>query len=72
MSIVSLNFRELVLARTHGDNNAEKAADYSVDNSIQLFVARLGAVQRPIGMLLLHSQAEKIWFGNYKVEILVK
>jgi len=31
-----------------------------------------GAVQRPVGVLLLHSQAEKVGFQRDEVEVLVK
>lgn len=38
---------------------------------VQLFVFCFCAVQRPVGVLLLHPEAEEIWLGDNEVQVLV-
>lgn len=70
---VSVNFKLLLgLLHTHGNDDAEESAHYPVYNPIKLGVASFCAVENPVCVLLLHSQAKQIGFGNNEVEILVK
>lgn len=57
---------------THGHNNTEQAADYAVNDMIQLIVFRLGAIQCPVRVFLLHAEAEQVGLGDDEIQILVE
>lgn len=56
---------------THSDNDTEQPTDYPVHNSVKFGIAGRRAIQSPVGVFLLHAQAEQIWLRDNKIEILV-
>lgn len=57
--------------RTHRYCDAKQSADDAVDIVIDLFVARLSTVHRPV-CLLAHTQAEQVGFADNEVQVLVE
>ena len=57
--------------RTHGYCNAEQAAYYSVYIQIDIVVARLCTVHRPV-CVVSHTQTEQVGFGDDEIEILIE
>ena len=56
---------------THGNTDAEKAADHLVDDCIQIFVTRLPAIDFVIG-IIPQAQTKEIWLCDNEVEVLIK
>jgi len=56
---------------THRDAHAKQSANYLVNNTVQIFITRLRAVDLPVG-IISQTQTEEIWFCNDKIQILIE